>query len=644
MKFRYYLFSLLILPALLPLYSQVNFSSSNLPIIVLDTYGQPIPNEPKIPADMGIIYNGPGIRNYLTDPFNHFDGHIGIEIRGSSSQMFPKKSYAVETRDSLGNNLNVSLLGMPEENDWILYAPYTDKTMLRDILTFKIGRDLGHYASRFRFCEMVLNGDYQGVYVLLEKIKRDRNRVDIRSMQPGYITGDELTGGYIIKIDKFDGSLVGGWNSQFPPYPGAWQQIYYQYHYPDPVEIVPEQQAYIQGYIFQFESLMNSTLYRDPFIGYYDFVNVPSFIDFFLVSELGKNVDSYRLSTFMYKDRDSEGGRLTMGPLWDFNLAFGNADYYNGWYTSGWQLNVSITGDYWQNPFWWYKLLADPIFMNRTARRWYELRENILSSGSLLSFIDSCTVELDESQTRNYLQWPILGTYVWPNWFIGQTYQDEINFLKTWLQNRINWMNLVLNSQYTRIDWTAADSLELSAEVGLTLKVPLTAIAHNQLNVDSITFISRPTSLSIISSADTVIFLPQQAGEYAFKGLGWQNGQIVELSPPYTFNATSTTISEEPLSAPEYFVLLQNYPNPFNTSTIISWQLTVGNWIKLSIYDLSGREVAVMVNEKQEAGYHHIEFDASSLASGIYIYQLSIGSLIGKSEGLIESKKMIFLK
>src|SRR4030042_102264 len=352
MKFRYYLFSLLILPALLPLYSQVNFSSSNLPIIVLDTYGQPIPNEPKIPADMGIIYNGPGIRNYLTDPFNHFDGHIGIEIRGSSSQMFPKKSDAVETRDSLGNNLNVSLLGMPEKNDWILYAPYTDKTMLRDILTFKIGRDLGHYASRFRFCEMVLNGDYQGVYVLLEKIKRDRNRVDIRSMQPGYITGDELTGGYIIKIDKFDGSLVGGWNSQFPPYPGAWQQIYYQYHYPDPVEIVPEQQAYIQGYIFQFESLMNSTLYRDPFIGYYDFVNVPSFIDFFLVSELGKNVDSYRLSTFMYKDRDSEGGRLTMGPLWDFNLAFGNADYYNGWDTSGWQVNVSITGGYWQKPLW----------------------------------------------------------------------------------------------------------------------------------------------------------------------------------------------------------------------------------------------------------------------------------------------------
>jgi hypothetical protein len=558
--------------------------------------------------------------------------------------MFPKKSYAVETRDSLGNNLNASLLGLPEENDWILYAPYTDKTMLRDILTYKIGRDLEHYASRFRFCEVVLNGDYQGVYVLLEKIKRDRNRVDIRSMLPSYISGDELTGGYIIKIDKYDGSLVGGWNSQFPPYPGAWQQINYQYHYPDPVEIVPEQQAYIQGYIFQFESLMNSPLHRDPFSGYYDMVNVPSFVDFFLVSELGKNVDSYRLSTFMYKDRDSEGGQLTMGPLWDFNLAFGNADYYNGWYTSGWQLNVSITGDYWQNPFWWYKLLADPVFMNQTARRWYELRQDVLSTGTLLAFIDSCTVVLDEAQNRNYLRWPILGTYVWPNWYVGQTYQDEITFLKTWLQNRIGWMNLVLNPQYTAIDWTAVDSLKLSSKVGQPIKVPLTAIANNLFNVDSITFISRTTGLSITSTADTVFFIPQQAGELHFKGLGWRNNQIVEISPRYIFNAILININDQPGMETENFILLQNYPNPFNASTNIEFRIPKNESITLKIFTILGEEVAVLVNEKQTVGYHQITFDASGLASGIYLYQLSIRSDNGRSQDLVLSKKMFLLK
>jgi hypothetical protein len=637
MKLNHYVVSLLILPALSPIYSQVNLTSSNLPIVVLDTYGQTIPDEPKIAAGMRIIYNGPGNRNYLTDSLNHYDGHIGIEKRGSSSQMFPKKSYAVETRDSLGNNLNVSLLGMPEENDWVLYGPFSDKTLLRNVLTFKIANDLGRYASRTCFCELVLNEDYQGVYVLMEKIKRDRNPVDIKSMQPTYITGDELTGGYIIKIDKNEGSQTLGWYSQFPPYPGAWQQIYYQYHYPDQDDIVPEQQAYIQGYIFQFESLMNSPLHRDPFAGYYDRVDLASFIDFFLVSELGKNVDAYRLSTFMYKDRDSEGGQLTMGPLWDFNLAFGNADYYNGWYTSGWQLNVSISGDYWQNPFYWYKLIVDPVFMNRTARRWYELRQSVLSTGTLLAFIDSCAVELQESQTRNYLRWPILGSYIWPNWFVGQTYQEEIDFLKSWLQDRIAWMNQAFNSQYTRIDWTSAESLELSATVATALKVPLTTIAHNLLNVDSITFISQTAGLLINTSTDTVVFLPQQAGEFTFKGQGWRYGQIIEFSPAYLFNALSVSISEEPSIVPEDLILLQNYPNPFNTSTNIEFQNPKKKFVTLKVFNVLGEEVAMLISGKLEAGSYRFEFRASDLPSGLYLYRLQNGEFI-------QSRKMLLMK
>ena len=247
--------------------AQVVFSSSNLPIIVIDTHGQVIPNEPKIEADMGIINNGPGVRNYITDPFNHYNGKIGIEIRGSSAQTFPKKQYAIETRDSTGNNLNVSLLGMPEENDWILYAPYSDKSLIRNVLAYKMSNDIGRYTSRTSFCEVVLNGDYIGLYVLMEKIKRDRNRVKIKKMLPTYTSGDLLTGGYIIKIDKMEGSNIQGWYSNFPPYPGAWQQIYYQYHYPDPDEIVPEQESYIQNFIYQFEYIMDQGTYTDPFSG-----------------------------------------------------------------------------------------------------------------------------------------------------------------------------------------------------------------------------------------------------------------------------------------------------------------------------------------------------------------------------------------
>ncbi len=136
----------------------VNFESSNLPIVVINTHGQTIPDEYRIIADMGIIYNGPGQRNHVNDPFNNYDGKISIELRGSSSQMFPKKQYALETEDAQGENLNVSLLGLPEENDWILNGPYSDKSLIRNVLIYRLARDLGNYASRTRFCELVLNG------------------------------------------------------------------------------------------------------------------------------------------------------------------------------------------------------------------------------------------------------------------------------------------------------------------------------------------------------------------------------------------------------------------------------------------------------------------------------------------------------
>ncbi|MEJ2495791.1 MAG: CotH kinase family protein, partial [Ignavibacteriaceae bacterium] len=262
-------------------------------------------------------------------------------------------------------------------------------------------------------------------------------------------SGDLLTGGYIIKIDKMEGSNIQGWYSNFPPYPGAWQQIYYQYHYPDPDEIVPEQESYIQNFIYQFEYIMDQGTYTDPFSGYYDFININSFADHFILNEIAKNVDAYRLSAFMYKDRDSEDGRLTMGPIWDFNLAFGNADYYNGWLFIGWQLNTTIIQDYWQVPFWWSKFLNDSVFMNRISRRWFEYRQTSLSQDTLSQYIDWITTELDEASVRNFTRWPILGIYIWPNAFIGNSYQEEIEYLRTWLNNRIYWIDNTLNPQYS---------------------------------------------------------------------------------------------------------------------------------------------------------------------------------------------------
>jgi hypothetical protein len=171
------------------------FSSSNLPLILINTDGQSIKDEERIPAHMGIINNPNGQRNFLTDRYTDYDGRISIELRGSSSTMYDKKSYGFETQDADGENNNVSLLGMPEENDWVLYGPYSDKTLLRNTLPFYIARELGQYASRTAYCELFINDEYLGLYVLMEKVKRDKNRVDIARLKPDDIAGDELTGG-----------------------------------------------------------------------------------------------------------------------------------------------------------------------------------------------------------------------------------------------------------------------------------------------------------------------------------------------------------------------------------------------------------------------------------------------------------------
>lgn len=442
------------------------FTGSNLPIVIIDTHGQTIPDEEKIAADMKVIWNDGGRRNYLSDPANEYDGKIGIEIRGSSSQMFPKKQYAVETRDDDGENLDVELLGFPEENDWILYAPYSDKSLMRNVLAYKMSNDMGRYASRTCFVEMVLNGSYNGVYVLMEKIKRDKGRVDINNLKPEEISGDDLTGGYLIKVDKWTGEDNDGWTSSYRPYSGAWQTTTYQYHIPKPDEIVFQQRQYIHNYMNEFESLMKSSFWNDPVNGYYSFVNFQSFVDVFILGEVSKNVDAFRLSAYMHKDKASIDNRLTMGPIWDYNLAFGNADYYQGWETEGFQLDIFfengefLNGDPFCAPFWWRTIRQDPVFMQAVAKRYFDLRETILLETNILADIDSIAALLNESQARNFQRWPVLAQYIWPNAYIGSSWTDELNYLKSWTIQRLDWMDDEL-VQYVSVEQGVQPQLAL---------------------------------------------------------------------------------------------------------------------------------------------------------------------------------------
>jgi hypothetical protein len=409
--------------------------TSDLPLVFISTGEKDIPDSPKINAEMGVIWNGIGKQNSTNELFNHYNGKISIEIRGSSSQMFPKKSYSFETKDSLNADMDFPLLGLPEEEDWILYAPYTDKTMVRNVLTFTLAQSLGSYTPGCRFVELFLNNTYQGIYVLMEKIKRDKNRVDIAKLKLEDNAGEELTGGYIVKIDKTSGSGGSGWKSK---YLSGSTSNFYQYEYPDYVDITADQKQYIKGYFDEFETSLFEKKY-DSITGYRSYINTPTFIDYLIMNEISKNVDGYRLSAYFYKDKNE---KLNVGPLWDFNLAYGNANYTNAWDYFGLQVYADLGSNQWTNPFWWKGLLADRSFANELKCRWTSLRENNLSTSRIINVVDSLVNLLRKPAERNFQTWPVIGLWVWPNYYVGESYSAEVEWMKNWIYERMQWLDL----------------------------------------------------------------------------------------------------------------------------------------------------------------------------------------------------------
>ena len=463
------------------------FTASNLPILVVTTAGgQAVPDEPKIAGRLVVRDRGAGQRNALTD-VPALDVAIGIERRGSTSQtLSPKDPYGIETRDAAGADLDVALLGMPKESDWVLLAPYSDKSLMRDVLAYEIARRTGRYASRFRFVELVLNGDYVGVYVVLEKIKRDKNRVPIAKLNPTDVAGDALTGGYLLKLDKTTGSPSGGWTSPFRSDVG--RDVYVQYDDPDEGDLVDVQEAYIRDWMLRFETMLAAPTAPAE---YARWIETGSWIDFMIVNELARNVDGYRLSTFFHKQRDSDGGRLVMGPAWDFNIAFGNANYYDGARTAGFQYTLRLPDDPFQTPFWWRALMADANFRGALGTRWAALRRGPLHADSLAAFVGAHAGLLSEAQGRNFRRWPILGTYVWPDPYLETSYADEVAYLQRWTRERAAW----LDANFPPPAPTAADGLAAPGDVTVGVPAPNPATGRTTISVT----LGRPTRLRAIA-------------------------------------------------------------------------------------------------------------------------------------------------
>lgn len=413
--------------------------SSNLPIIIVETYGQTVTYAERHvykPSSVVVVEpNDTFGRAVLNGPCD-FAGRAGFRVRGrSSSFLWPKMQYALETWDAQDNDTPVSMLGFPQESDWVLVGPYSDKTLMRTALPYQWSNEIGRYAARTRFVEMFLDtdggavsyDDYLGVYVFMEKIKRDENRVDIKELAPAHNDDPAITGGYILRKDWAE-------SPHFVTVTG----MELEYREPKAEEITDPQKAYIKGYMDDFETVLYGSDFKNPVAGYVKYIDVDSFIDYHLMTEMPKNGDGYYHSTFMYKDR---GKKLELGPAWDYNLSMGNF--------SGGDLSSPFT---WYYPArsqngthkWLIRLFEDFEFRLKTADRWFDLRETIFSNVKLLADIDRYALLLDEAQARNFERWDTLGRqidYNPPGSTDRDTYQKEVDWLKAWLEDRLAWMD-----------------------------------------------------------------------------------------------------------------------------------------------------------------------------------------------------------
>ena len=433
----------------------VRLDSTNLPIVWIEVGGDSIMRDERIGARMKIIWNGDGRLNYA-DTLAHlgqhvdYNGYISLRHRGNSTyNNSPKKPYSFRTlaeplKRGSAKKRKVSLVGMPKDNNWALLAPYSDKSMIRDMLTFELARPWMEYVPRGRHCELFVDGIYYGVFVLAEVVSKGRYRLDLNG--PGD-SSDELTGDYLMEVDCDDDVT---YTSKYHPVdstgkPYADHYILFQYKSPDRDNLSRAQLHYINSRIDAMEASFAAGNYSQ-------YIDVASFIDYQLMMELCHNVDAYRLSGKFYKRRDSDDPRFKM-VLWDSDLAYGNAKHRQAWRTDTWMYrNNDIMykeNEVYMVPFWWYVLNNDPQYTAQVKARWAQYRQGNMSDDRLMATVDSLATVLTShgAEQRNSMAWPRWGVWVWNNYYVATSYADEIAHLKQWLTERIAWMDRQLDYQ-----------------------------------------------------------------------------------------------------------------------------------------------------------------------------------------------------
>ena len=421
----------------------------DLPILFVDTKGKCLDKNvtEKIPATMRVL---DGKTNSVADSAKGTLYDIGIKVRGQSSALFPKPGYGVEVRDEKGEGLDVSLFGLPPADDWVFHGPYVDKSMMRNALAHWLFRQAGHYSPRTKHFDLYINGVYRGVYVLIEKIKRGKYRVNVSKLKETDVRGEDVTGGYIWAFDK-TGTNTGGAGSGPIEKEGfnTSDGLNVILHYPKKENIQKQQEDYLKKYLNDLEGLFKNGKNGQ---GYENYVDMTSALDYVLHEEVTNNADSYWCSFFLHKPKDKTDkngvkteGKVTLGPAWDFNLAMSNGSQpengggnngggmwgggFGGGFggggngfgssgTSGWQIENSQksgNGGMWgmgsslKAPNWLLGMWKDSHYQSELKKRWAELRSGVWHTKTLDLYLDSMKTYLKNAADRNFKRWPNLG-------------------------------------------------------------------------------------------------------------------------------------------------------------------------------------------------------------------------------------------
>lgn len=439
-----------------------NIGDSEIPYIVIDTKGEAVKDEPKIKADMYIFEKKKLIQQQ----------NIGIEYKGKTSYRFSdKKPYSIEVWDSTSKDKKASFFGLPENEDWLLtghiiedsYGIPPDKTLIHNYFAYTLSNQIGKYASKCKIVELELNGEYQGIYIFMEKLKQNKNRIDVDKLLP---SDTNITGGYILTIDKssdkaleennswFNFNNDGGIEARYTPensfrskydihqnlitfapygppfHDKKYLETYYLYEYPDKEKITKAQKSYIQSYLHDFETAFIHDDLKNGECKYQNYIDMASFVDYFILNELCGNIDAYRLSTYLQKNKN---GRLAMGPIWDMDIGYNVGERIP---ETEWIVNYNnhVNQDAWMMVFWWPKLLLHDDFRTEVKIRWSALRKKELSDEHLMSLIDSTTTYLKKNNAlkRNFEQWDKKSL---------SSYDANIQDLKSYLKRRASWMD-----------------------------------------------------------------------------------------------------------------------------------------------------------------------------------------------------------